>query len=122
VQNTSLSAKAGVMIRESLNANSAYAGLYLTPQNLAKFEYRATSGASAVNNNSASQSVPYWLRLTRVGNTFTAYRSIDGTTWVQQGTPVTVTMGASVLIGLPVCSHAAGTLCTASIDSVTATP
>jgi len=122
VQNTSLSAKAGVMIRETLNANSTFAAAYLTPQNLAKFEYRATSGGSAANNNLTATTIPYWVRVTRVGNTFSAYRSTDGSTWSQLGTSVTITMGINVFIGLPVCSHADGTLCTSSFTNVTAVP
>jgi hypothetical protein len=33
-----------------------------------------------------------------------------------------ITMASSVVIGLPVTSHLNGTLCTATIDNVTATP
>ena len=43
---------------------------------------------------------PYWVRLTRVGNTFTAYRSADGVTWTQVGTAQTITMGSTVYVGL----------------------
>src|SRR5262249_53561236 len=43
------------------------------------------------------------------------------TSWTTVGSAVTVTMGASVNIGLSVCSHAAGTLCTATIDNLSVT-
>ncbi|MEO7099397.1 MAG: hypothetical protein ABI162_08550 [Luteolibacter sp.] len=56
-----------------------------------------------------------------MGNVFTAYYSANGTTWTTVGS-VTITMGSSVYIGLPVCSHINGTLCTSTLDNVTVTP
>ena len=38
--------------------------------------------------------------MVRSGSTFTAYRSADGITWTQVGTPQTITMGATVYVGL----------------------
>ena len=64
---------------------------------------------------------PYWVRLVRSGNTFTGYRSANGTTWISTGS-VTVTMGTNVFIGLAVTSHRDGALNTSTFDSVTATP
>ena len=116
----------GVMIRESLNANSAHAytndvngGITLTS--------RASTGAATGHGASATGlTLPYWVRLVRSGNTFTAYRSPDssGTPsgWVQVGASATVTMTApTVYVGLVVCSHADGTLSTAVFDHVTVT-
>jgi hypothetical protein len=64
---------------------------------------------------------PYWVRVVRADSTFTGYHSSNGSTWTTIGTQ-SITMGASVYIGLPVCSHLDGTLCTATLDNVTATP
>ena len=52
---------------------------------------------------------PYWVRLVRQGNSFSAYRSSNGTSWTLQGT-ITVTMNTSVFVGLAVTSHNDGTL------------
>src|SRR6185369_15319650 len=60
---------------------------------------------------------PYWVRLTRVGNTFTAFRSADGVTWVNQGS-TNITMNTTVEVGLGVSSHSAGVLCTAQFSNV----
>jgi hypothetical protein len=51
----------------------------------------------------------------------TASRSANGSTWTTIGSQ-TVKMGNSVYIGLGVTSRKEGTLCTATIESVTATP
>src|ERR1035437_9772643 len=121
VQNTNATAKGGIMMRESLNANSAYAGAYLFPSNQAVFEYRSATGGSAANNASVSTTIPYWLKLVRSGNLFSAFRSSDGITWSQLGTAVTVSMASNIYVGLPVCSKVSGTLCTATVDNVSVT-
>ena len=121
LQNTHNNAKAGVMIRESLNANSSHAMVNVTPGVGVEFIRRTSTGGSAVNTLSAGLTAPYWVRVVRTGNTFTGYRSANGSTWTTIGTQ-TVTMAGSVYIGLPVCSHMDGTLCTATVDGVTATP
>ncbi len=121
LQNTHNNAKAGVMIRESLNANASHAMVNVTPGVGVEFIRRTSTGGSAVNTLTAGLTAPYWVRVVRTGNTFTGYRSANGSTWTTIGTQ-TITMGGSVYIGLPVCSHADGTLCTATLDNVTATP
>jgi hypothetical protein len=60
---------------------------------------------------------PVWVRLVRNGNTITASRSTNGSTWTQVGSD-TVTMGAQVFVGLAVTSHAAGVLNTSTFDNV----
>nr|MBA3823422.1 hypothetical protein [Ktedonobacterales bacterium] len=59
-----------------------------------------------------------WLRLTRVGNTFTSWYSTDGTTWKLIG-KTTFAMNTSATIGLFVCSHNIGQTSTAAFDNVT---
>ena len=53
---------------------------------------------------SRRRQAPYWVRLTRVGNTFTGFRSSDGVNWTQVGS-VTVNMPATVFEGLMVLAH-----------------
>ena len=62
--------------------------------------------------------VPVWLRLTRKGSTFTAFRSADGKAWEQVGTPVDVPMAADALVGLAFTSHNNVTLGTATFSGV----
>jgi len=121
VQNTQSSAKSGVMIRETQAAGSTYAGCYITSASGAKFEYRSSTGGSAVlGGSTAGITAPYWVKMARSGSTFTASISPDGTTWTSLGS-ATITMAAGISIGLPVCSHLAGTLCTATLDNVSVT-
>jgi fibronectin type 3 domain-containing protein/regulation of enolase protein 1 (concanavalin A-like superfamily) len=121
VQNTNNAAKGGVMIRESLNANSRQAMTNLTAVNGLEFLRRTSTGGSTGGVAVSGVSAPYWVRLVRSGNTFTSYRSSDGVTWTTVGS-VTITMSTNVYIGLLVCSHLNGTLCTTTIDNVTVNP
>jgi hypothetical protein len=50
---------------------------------------------------------PTWFRLARSGDTFTAYQSIDGTTWFAVGSPETVHMRTDFLLGLALAANAA---------------
>jgi hypothetical protein len=111
--------KAGVMIRESLNANSVNALIAVTPSNGVAFQYRTTTGGNSANSVTPGLSAPYWVRLVRSGNTFTASRSLNGVTWTQQGSPTTINMAATVYVGLAVTSHDSSTLCAATFDNVT---
>ena len=120
VQNTDPWAKAGVMIRASLSANSQHAFACVTPGNGVAFQYRSTAGGNSVNQNTTGLMAPYWVRLVRNGNTFTAYRSLDGTNWTQQGSSVTISMPTTVYVGLALTAHNNNTLCGALFDSVTA--
>jgi uncharacterized repeat protein (TIGR01451 family) len=119
--NTDAAAKAGVMIRESLNANARHASTLITPANGAVFSSRSVTGGGSSQVASSGPAAPVWLKVTRVGNTFTAYHSANGTTWTTIGSQ-TITMGATTYIGLGVTSHNDGALCPAVLDNVTATP
>ena len=83
---------------------------------------RLATGGGNSTKSVAGLVAPYWVKVTRVGNTFTAFRSANGTTWTQVDQPVTISMGTNVYIGLGVSSYKDGTLCTATFDNVTATP
>ena len=117
VQNTTAWAKAGVMIRETLDANSKHAMMVLTPGNGLAFQRRISTGGSSSHTSGGAASAPYWVRMVRSGNTFTAYKSSDGTNWTQVGSE-TIGMATSVYVGLAVTSHNDGTLCTATFDNV----
>jgi len=111
--------KAGVMIRESLTANAANAFIAVTPGNGVTWQTRSSTDANSGNNNTTGLSAPYWVKLVRSGNTFTGYRSPDGTNWTQLGS-TTFSMLSTAYIGLALTSHNNSTLCSATFDNVTA--
>jgi len=115
--NTNAWAKAGVMIRESLNANASNAAILLTPSNGFNFQYRNGTGAGSTAAGNASGTIPNWVRIIRSGNTLTGFRSTDGNTWTQTGT-VTITMPSSVYVGFFATSHNDGVLTGATFTNV----
>ncbi|HLP75983.1 MAG TPA: carbohydrate-binding protein, partial [Candidatus Paceibacterota bacterium] len=119
VQNINSWSKAGVMIRESLNTNSTHALMSITPGNGALWQYRATTGGSCGYSTAGGLSAPYWVKLARSGNTFTGYRSPDGTNWTQVGS-ATVGMASSMYVGLAFVSKNNTVLGAATFDHVTA--
>ncbi len=116
--------QAGVMIRETLSSRSSYALALVTAGNGVNFQRRLSAGASAASVGAADQvtRAPYWVRLRRIGNVFTAYVSPDGLAWRQHGSSVTIAMGASVYAGLAMTSHRDGMLATAVFSNVSYGP
>ncbi len=122
IENTSAWAKAGVMIRQNLNANSINAFTLLSRGNGTAFQRRTTAGGTTTRNaGQAGNVAPYWVRITKTNNTFAAYRSANGSTWTQIGTNQTITMTGTLYIGLAVTSNNTGQLCTGVFDNVTVT-
>jgi regulation of enolase protein 1 (concanavalin A-like superfamily) len=119
-QQTSSYCKAAVMLRASLATNSVEASVLLTPTNGVAMEVRPTTGAATINVTGwvTGAVPPSWVRLTRSGNTFTAFSSSNGTSWTQLGS-TNVTMSAGVTAGLAVTSHDNTKLNTATFDNVT---
>ena len=120
--NPSVSAKAGVMIRESLATNARCAGVYVTPSSGVQFIWRTTAGSMVNIATVSGLTAPRWVRIQRVGNTFKAYHSPNGSTWTQFGGNKTISMATSAYLGQAVTSGTNSSLCTGVFSSVTATP
>lgn len=118
--NTNAWAKAGVMIRESLNANASNAAMLLTPSNGFNFQYRNGTGAGSASAGNSPGAIPNWVRITRSGNTLTGFSSVNGTTWTQTGT-VTISMAANVYVGFFATSHNDGVVTNATFTDVSVT-
>ncbi|HLY11323.1 MAG TPA: hypothetical protein VKW04_18620 [Planctomycetota bacterium] len=115
--NTNAKAQAGVMIRETLDAGSRFADMLITPQNGASFQGRVQVGSTNFNDGGVAVTEPYWIRITRAGNTFTGSISADGLTWSVKGS-AQIPMASTVMIGLAVTSCNNSVLDTATMDSV----
>ena len=115
--NTDPWAKAGVMIRETLAADSAHASVFISPGNGAAFQRRTLTAGTSVTTAGGAVSAPYYVRLVRRGNTFYSFISSDGQNWTAIGSD-TVVMGATVQIGMAVTSHNDGVLTAGTFDGV----
>jgi regulation of enolase protein 1 (concanavalin A-like superfamily) len=119
IQNTGGSfAKAGIMLRASVAANSQHVILDLRPTGDIEFMTRSANGGSTSWLSGAAQAAPVWLKLVRSGSTVTGSISTNGSTWTQVGS-TTITFPSSITAGLLVTSHDTSTLNTSTFDSVT---
>jgi hypothetical protein len=112
-------AKAGVMIRETLNADSKHAMMVITPGNGAAFQRRLTTGGTTFHTPGPAVTAPYWVKIVRSGATFSGFVSADGVSWTPVGSD-TISMTANAYIGLPVTSHNNTVSCTVTFDNVAA--
>lgn len=119
--NTSQFARAGVMIRDGLANNAAHVSAIVTPGSTLHTMSRIASPGSCTTNAGGAGAVPYWLKVTRVGNDFATYKSTDGGNWVLMHTK-NIAMGATVEIGLVVCAYSTSSLGSATFDNVLVTP
>jgi len=126
VVNTNVWAKAGVMMRESLDWASRHASVFVTPGQGVAFQRRLTNNAAGVSINQTGVQAPLWVKLTRTGDLLTAQHSADGKTWVDVTSASgpssdTVILGPTVYIGLALTSHSAGVATTAEFSGIATT-
>lgn len=106
-------AKVGLMIKEAPVAMSPYALLAATPGNGIVFQHNFKGGIAA-----GEYTLPNtWLRMIRTGNTFSMYRSTDGSNWQYIGSQ-DITMAETATIGLFVSSYQADQAQTAIFDNI----
>jgi tetratricopeptide (TPR) repeat protein len=116
-------AKVGVMIRESPDPHSAYAFVFLAPGKGVAFHHRRRSMLLSGGTHQTDLIAPYWVKLTRKGNTFTAERSEDGITWSRitasaTSSSIDIDMPQTTYIGLAVTSCNIDKITTAEFSSV----
>lgn len=113
--------RAGIMIRETTAVGSKYASMMLHPTGGGvRLQSRASTNGNTSEINGAIVNAPYYLRLTRSGNTFTGEISTNGSSWTTVGS-VNVTMGADVLVGMAVTDRNDSYLHWGTFDNVSIT-
>jgi hypothetical protein len=118
IENTNGWAKAGIMIRETLDAYSTNAFVCVTPSSGMLFQRRNVTGQQSRYLQNGGLFAPQWVRLVRESDLFTAYRSFDGVNWTLIGADTIVMAGQEIHVGMAVTSHNDGVLATAEFDNV----
>jgi hypothetical protein len=126
--NTAGWAKAGVMMRESLEVGSMHAMEMLAPNGRSAFQNRQFNDdqSFSAHGNPSALTFPHWVKLERKGNQFTASHSIDGVNWTLQAdeaaggspNPQTINLGNTVYVGLMVTSNNLNQACTAEFSNI----
>jgi len=118
LQNTNEFAKAGVMIRDTLDADSPYVGVFITPENGVRFQYRNEAGAITEREFVEGVTTPQWVSIERTsGGLIRANYSADGTAW-ERFSLTQASMTEPVYTGLAVTSHDINLICEAVFSNV----
>jgi outer membrane protein assembly factor BamB len=115
-------AKAGLMIRQSNDANAPSYAILSTPQNGLVLDYRDGKGLGATVTSiplTPAPTLPLYIKIARAGNIFSAYQSADGINWsFILGTNVEMKLPGPMQIGIAITSTNWEELGTATFDSI----
>jgi hypothetical protein len=126
-------AKAGVMVRDTLDAGSKFAAVYITPTNDdgtatngCRFQARLEADVDAVSDTSVATdeqkaiTAPYWVKLERgMAPLYNGFYSLDGVTWVPMSwNPQIIPTDGDDYVGLALTSHDAALTCEAVFSNV----
>ena len=112
-------AKAGVMLRANSDSGAPFYDAVATPGYGVSIMYRATPGGYATEAARPGGKLPVYLKVARMGTTYTAYTSRDGLNWTEvPGSTVTLNVNGSILAGLAISSHNTRTIRNATFDHV----
>ncbi len=117
LQDTDGYAKAGLMLRESLDPGARNTFVFATPTSGNGFQDRPSANGLSNSTFGNSALLPYWLKLERLGTNFNGYGSSDGTDWTLLGS-VAIPMATNIYAGLAVTSHDTAQLSTATFVNV----
>ena len=102
-------AKAGLMMRESLNEYSRNVTLALTAERGGALQFRAGERTETQVGSPRAIFAPMWLKLRRQSNEFTAFVSPNGRRWSVLET-ISLPMQSNIFVGLAVASARDGVL------------
>jgi tetratricopeptide (TPR) repeat protein/tRNA A-37 threonylcarbamoyl transferase component Bud32 len=122
--------KVGLMIRNTRESTSKNAAVLITPIDGVVFQYRTKQLEPTQNvySDFGKITLPYWIKLTRTGNQFTAQHSSDGINWQampdedsDHNSSIEIPMDGAVHIGLTIISQNSALSTEARISKVTIT-
>ncbi len=117
VENTHKHAKAGVMIRENLDADARHFSTVIHANGGVRFQRRVVAREEMVSGGEGS-GFPRWVRITKENNVISSWESADGTKWKQLGEETLEVDLPTAYIGFAVCSRDNNQLATAVFDSI----
>ena len=119
VGNTDPWAKAGVMIRDTLDADSTHAMVVVTPNSGVSMQYRSATGGGSESTTQGGITAPQWVKIERtLGGLVRGYYSADGVAWTQLASVSTVAMNTPMYVGLALTSHNENEMCVAQFSNV----
>jgi len=121
VGKTNAWAKAGVMIRNTLEPDAKHAMAVVTPSQGVSFQRRTAKGSGSADTTEADITAPQWVKIERdIAGGFTGYYSSDGITWTRMGRQ-SIMMSSTAYAGLVVTAHNPNEVCEAVFSNVSIT-
>jgi hypothetical protein len=121
IQRPDSNAKAGIMMRESLAENARQVSLTLMAGHAGEFSWREQP-AERLHRLARPELVPpYWIKMRRDADTFTAFKSENGRTWTLLH-QVPLPMKQDVFVGLSAAGFGEDFLSRATIDNLKEAP
>jgi len=124
MQGTNNFAKAGLMVRETMDVDSRHAMVLLAHNRGTLFQWREQAlGECWQNLCSTNWQTPNWLRIVRSGDWVGGYSSADGTNWTLASWTLLKGLAPQVYVGMAVSSHDLQQVCaSAEFDQVSIGP
>jgi regulation of enolase protein 1 (concanavalin A-like superfamily) len=121
LDNTDPFAKAGVMIRDTLDANSRNMAVLITPENGVRFQFRLVSDDVTDREFVEGVNTPYWVQLERTsGGLIRSKYSANGSDWTSFSIKQ-LSVSEPMYVGLAVTSHNPDVAAEAVFSNVTIT-
>lgn len=118
--NTSEWSKAGLFVRNNVQAPGAsagYLGIFITPSHGIAYQYDSNANGFLDSDSSGTAyTLPLWFKIQKVGTTFTSSTSQDGVTFTTRGTTVMASANSQQHVGVILTSHATGIFNTATFS------
>ena len=111
--------QAGLMVRQSNEPGAPFYSVTYTGGATLQIQYRLAFGGAAKSVSVTAPALPVYIQVQRVGDTFTASRSTNGSTYtLVPGSTARVVMPTAVMAGLAADSAGNGTAAASTIDTV----
>jgi len=118
VQNTNAWAKGGVMVRDTLDPDSANGAMFFSPANAVGFQRRLSTGEQTTKTQQTGISTPQWVKIeVEASGAVRASYSPDGAAWTELDRDA-IKMSTPMYIGLAVTSRNADLGCAAVFSNV----
>ncbi len=118
-------AKAGVMIRETLEPGARFAAVYATPGQGVRYQARLVTGGDATSDTAIATDeqkalkIPIWIKIERTAANFSCFYSADGVKWTAMSwNPQSLNIFTTAYIGLAVTGHNTAAMATARFSNI----
>jgi len=118
VENTNDWAKGGVMVRDTLDPDSANGAMFISPAQAVGFQRRLNTGEETTKTQKDGVSTPQWVKIeVEASGAVRASYSADGAAWTELDRDA-ITMSTPMYIGVAVTSRDVNLTCKAVLSNV----